>query len=176
MTNPAASTSTAAGGTVAGGMVAGGSNTVADALQLVLAAEHAAVYGYPMVGVRLPDSAQAQRARNLEAAHRQVRDEVMSQLARLAVTPVAAQPTYPSPQPATGTTSSTAAALRSAVAIEEQCASAYRYLLTAAVTTSGAHQPVRIQAMTGLATSAANATAWRSLVVPAKPTVALPGL
>lgn len=165
--NPSASLTPAAGGTAAGG-----TNPVADALQLVLATEHAAVYGYPMVGVRLSDPAQVQRARDLEAAHRRVRDELMAQLARLAVTPVAAQPAYPQ----------AAAAVRSAVAIEEQCASAYRYLLTATVRAGvsagagGGQQSVRIQAVTGLSAAAANATAWRSVVVPAKPTVALPGL
>lgn len=171
MTNPSASPTPAASGTAAGG-----ANPVADALQLVLATEHAAVYGYPMMGVRLSDSAQVQRARDLEAAHRQLRDEVTAQLARLAVAPVAAQPTYPQAGAASSSSSSTAPAIRSAVAIEEQCASAYRYLLTAAVSAGDGEQQVRIQAMTGLATAAANATAWRSLVVPAKPTVALPGL
>lgn len=157
-----------------------------DALQLVLATEHAAVYGYPMLGVSFTDSAQVQRARELEAAHRQARDDVMAQLARLGVAPVAAQPTYPSAERTTGTTTATEPAIRSAVAIEEHCAGAYRYLLTTAVTADStpqqpahepdAHQPVRTQAMTGLASAAANGTAWRSLVVPAKPTVALPGL
>lgn len=180
-----ANLSTAAASSTPGSASAAG-GTVVDALQLVLATEHAAVYGYPMLGVRLTDSAQVQRARELEAAHRHARDEVMAQLARLGVAPVAAQPTYPSAERTTGTTAATEPAIRSAVAIEERRAGAYRYLLTAAVTADStsqrpahepdAHQPVRIQAMTGLASAAANSTGWRSLIAPAKPTLALPGL
>ncbi len=183
MTQPAASP---APRTTPAGAAATSSPTVPDALQRVLAAEHAAVYGYPVAGVRLTEPGQVQHAREFESAHRQVRDDLMAQLTGLGLTPVAAQPVYRPPEakietaPATRTDHRTGtdpvAAVRSAVLLEEGCADAYRYLLTAAVAAGGKQLAVRTQALSGLATAAAAATTWRRLVTPAKPTVAFPGL
>ncbi len=148
------------------------------ALQQVLAAHHAAVYGYPLVGVKLADPAGVQRARSLEAAHRLTRDAISTQLVALAAIPVAAEPEY---APATPVTDA-ASARQWAVQLEERCAAAYRYLLAATTQASGsaagAGSPVtlRQQAATGLTTSAVDATGWRRLIAPAKPTVAFPGL
>ena len=41
---------------------------IVDGLQRVLAAQHLAVYGYPVIGVQLRDPAEVDRARQLEAA------------------------------------------------------------------------------------------------------------
>lgn len=181
MTEPAASP---APRTTPAGAAATSSPTVPAALQRVLAAEHAAVYGYPVAGVRLTEPGQVQRARELESAHRQVRDDLMAQLTRLGLTPVGAQPVYRPPEARTGTAPATRpeprtdpiAAARSAVLLEEGCADAYRYLLTAAVAAGGQQLAVRTQALSGLAAAAAAATTWRALATPAKPTVAFPGL
>jgi hypothetical protein len=158
-------------------------DAVVKALQQVLASQHAAVYGYPVIGVRLRSPGQVRLARQLEARHRQTRDELMAQLAGRRVSPVPAEASYTPAQPATGP----AGAQRWALELEEACADAYRYLLVAPVlaaggTASGGTAPsaddvgLRRQALTGLTTAAVDATGWRSLLTPNAPTTAFPGL
>jgi uncharacterized protein DUF4439 len=171
-------------------------DAVAQALQRVLAAQHAAVFGYPVIGVALRDPGQVQLARSLEGRHRQARDELMAQLAARRATPAPAEASYTPPQPVTAP----ADAQRWALELEQDCAAAYRYLLVAPVlavapgangggakgsgANGGGRQPLsaaeqaafRRQALTGLSTAALNATEWRSLLSPATPTVAFPGL
>lgn len=142
-----------------------------QALQRVLAAQHAAVYGYPVIGVHLGNPGLVRRARQLEAGHRQLRDELMDQLAGRGVSPVVAEASYPAPEPMTGP----AAAQRWAVQLEQDCAGAYRYLLAATVTGAAAQAGLRQQALTGLTAAAQQAAQWRSLLNPAAPTVAFPG-
>jgi hypothetical protein len=153
-------------------MTAPSQDAVVQALQRVVAAQHAAVYGYPVIGVRLTDPAQVRRARQLEAAHRELRDQLMGQLAGRGVDPVAAEPSYTAAQPVTGPGS----AQRWAVQLEQDCAGAYRYLLVATTTSTGQQAGLRQQALTGLTTAAQRATEWRSLLSPAAPTTAFPGL
>jgi hypothetical protein len=152
---------------------------VVSALQQVLAAQHAAVYSYPVLGVRLRDPAQVDRARQLEAAHRASRDALMAQLATRQVTPVAAQASYYPLEPATDPSG----AQRWALQLEQSCTQTYRSLLVGTVSPTGAdlsQQPaartLRQQALTGLSIAAQNATEWRALLTPATPTVAFPGL
>jgi Domain of unknown function (DUF4439) len=152
-------------------MTAPSQDSVMQALQHVLAAQHAAVYGYPVIGVHLRDPAQVRRARQLEADHRQVRDQLMDQLAGRGASPVAAEASYAAAEPVTGP----AAAQRWAVQLEQDCAGAYRYLLVATAAVAG-QRGLREQALTGLTTAAQQATEWRSLLTPAAPTVAFPGL
>jgi hypothetical protein len=167
-------------------------NAVVQALQRVLAAQHAAVYSYPVVGVALRESGQVRLARQLETRHRHTRDELMAQLVARRATPVPAEASYTAPQPVTGP----ADAQRWALELEQACAGAYRYLLVAPVlatkaaagkstdaggtggTALGAAEQValRRQALTGLSDAALNATEWRSLLSPTAPTVAFPGL
>ncbi len=193
-------------------MTAPGQDAVTQALQRVLAAQHAAVFGYPVIGVELRDPGQARLARQLEARHRQTRDELMAQLAARQVSPAPAEASYTPAQPVTAP----ADAQRWALELEQDCAAAYRYLLVAPVLAAasgtsssangsgtngssssgadgsgadgsganGGQQPpkaseqasLRRQALTGLNTAALNATEWRSLLSPATPTVAFPGL
>lgn len=143
-------------------------------LQSVLAAQHAAIYSYPQVGVALTQDAEVQRARELEAAHRLTRDDLMAELARRGVTPVVALPSYPPPMAITAAT----AAQRWALQLETDCAAAYRYLLAASAGRSSAAQlaGIRQRAITGLSTAAQDATGWRLLLTPAAPTVPFPGL
>ncbi|MEO7262674.1 MAG: DUF4439 domain-containing protein [Jatrophihabitantaceae bacterium] len=179
-------------------MTAPGQDVVVQALQRLLAAQHAAVYGYPVIGVALRDAGQAQLARRLEGRHRHTRDELMAQLAARRATPTPAEASYAPAQPVTGP----ADAQRWALELEQACAAAYRYLLAAPVlaaapeektpdakpsggTASGAlpskapgaagQASLRRQALAGLSTAALNATEWRSLLSPAAPTVAFPG-
>ena len=180
-------------------------DVVTQALQRVLAAQHAAVYGYPVIGVRLRDPRQVRLARQLEARHRHTRDELMAQLAARRVSPVPAEASYTPAQPVTGP----ADAQRWALDLEEACASAYRYLLVAPVlavqgrtgadstasratasraTASGApasaapapsaadQARLRRQALAGLTTAALTATEWRTLLSPSAPTAPFPGL
>jgi Domain of unknown function (DUF4439) len=155
-------------------MTAPNQDAVIRALQRVLAAQHAAVYGYPVIGVRLSDPAQVRRARQLEAAHRQLRDNLMAQLAGRGATPVAVEASYTAAEPVTGP----ATARRWAVQLEQDCAGGYRYLLAATVSSAPPSEQagLRQQALTGLTAAAREATEWRALLTPATPTVAFPGL
>ena len=195
-------------------MTAPGQDAVVQALQRVLAAQHAAVFGYPVIGVELRDPGQARLARLLEARHRNTRDELMAQIAARRANPVPAEASYTPAQPVTAPPD----AQRWALELEEDCAAAYRYLLVAPVLaaaagqkpsgangsssnasngsgpngsgpngsgangpggpalSAAAHASLRRQALAGLNTAALNATEWRSLLSPATPTVAFPGL
>jgi hypothetical protein len=173
-------------------MTAPGQDAVTQALQRVLAAHHAAVFAYPVIGVQLRVPGQAELARQLEGRHRHTRDEVMAQLAARRVSPAPAEASYAPPQPVTAP----ADAQRWALEVEQDCAAAYRYLLVAPVlasasssasasaspspggTAAGAAEQARFrrQALAGLSTAALNATEWRTLLSPATPTVPFPGL
>jgi hypothetical protein len=144
---------------------------VTEALQQLLENEHAAVYGYPMIGVTLSDPGQVARARSAEAAHRLVRDTLSSQLVGRLSEPVPAGARYQPPAPLTGEVS----AQGWAVQLEEACAGGYRYLLAAAAAGPSASVTVRQQALTGLGSAAQQAAYWRALVRPDAPTVAFPG-
>lgn len=77
-----------------------------EALQRCLAAEHAAVYGYGVVGGVLAGIDKAGKlqayADSCYAAHRARRDALTNGLARIGKTPVAAQPAYRLPFRVTG--------------------------------------------------------------------------
>jgi Domain of unknown function (DUF4439) len=144
---------------------------IMDGLQRVLAAQHLAVYGYPVIGVHLPDQAEVDRARQLAAAHRMSRDAVAGQLVGRNASPVAGAANYPPPAPVTGRTTAIGWAIR----IEESSAAAYRYLLGSAVRAGGNQASIRHQALAGLADAAEAAAYWRGLVNPGRPTVPFPG-
>ncbi len=150
---------------------------VTDGLQQVLAAQHLAVYAYPLIGVLLTDDTQAGRARTLEADHRLVRDAVRAQLVARKASPVASATSYLPAKPVTDP----ASAQQWAVDVEQAGATAYRYLLatTAQATgaqATGAPTALRQQATTGLSTAALAAGRWQRLLTPAASTVPFPGL
>jgi len=169
-------------------MTAPAQDPVVQALQRVLAAQHAAIYSYPVIGVALRQSGQVELARQLEAQHRRTRDELIAQLAARRAVPVPAEAGYAPPQPVTGP----ADAQRWALELEQGCADAYRYLLVAPVLAvravggtpaAGGASPsaavqsaLRRQALAGLSGAARTATGWRTLLSPAAPTVPFPGL
>ena len=143
----------------------------AAAWQQVLSAQHAAIYGYGQLGVRLGDPDETGMARRLEAAHRVSRDGVAATLVALGQTPVAAATGYQPPQPV----HDAASARRWALQLEHDCASAYRFLLAATATSTG-QGAARQQAVAGLTSAATAATSWRALLTPTAPTIAFPGI
>jgi hypothetical protein len=139
--------------------------TANRALQAVLAAEHAAVYGYGAVGAKLTGSERT-AASAAESAHRARRDAVSLQLSGLKVTPIPAAPAYTLPFPVLTEQD----ALRLAVLLEERVAAAWR---TAVPVTTGS---ARRTALAGLTDCAVRATRWRRVHTPGQPpTVAFPG-
>lgn len=134
--------------------------TLADAL----AAEHAAIYAYGPIGVRLTDAA-ASAARAAEAAHRTRRDALILKLAEGGTTPAPAAPAYTLPFPVTDR----ASALRLAVEIEERTAAVWRACLPGTTGTA------RATALAALTDAAVRATRWRRTAGVTPATVPFPG-
>ncbi len=132
-------------------------------LQALLAAEHAAVYGYGVVGGRLDD---AGRSTALAAydSHRARRDQLEGLLSTRGVTPQPAEAAYDV------ATSSPAEALALAARIEEGLALRWRDLV-------GATDDAELRALgiAGLQETAVRAASWRKLAGVPEVTVALPG-
>lgn len=141
---------------------------VTAGLQAVLAAQHTAVYAYAEIGVNLVRPAEIQQARDLQAAHRLLRDSVSAHLVALGVTPVAAMASYQPPAPLVGAP----AAQRWALELEQAGAVAYRYLLT----TAAGQISARAAALSGLVEAAQRSRYWRTLLTPTTPTEAFPGI
>jgi hypothetical protein len=91
-----------------------------SALQAALAAEHAAVYGYGVVGAMTSGSARAD-ARDDWLVHQGARDNLVSMLNKLGATPVAASAAYQLPFPVTNG----AAAVKLAATLEDGVTRAY---------------------------------------------------
>src|SRR3954470_21552632 len=124
------------------GESAGGLAAENDALGLALAAEHAAVWGYGVVGAALvaADRGAATRA---EAAHRDVRDSVITLLAQRSVEPPGAEGAYALPFPVLSPVD--AAAL--AVVLEDGTAAAWVRVLDQAAERST--RELAVEALTG---------------------------
>jgi hypothetical protein len=129
------------------------------ALQGALAAEHAAVYGYGVVGAMLTGANQA-NARTDWTAHQVARDRLVTMLTRLGATPVAASPAYELPF---GVTSAKSAA-KLAAALEEGVTRAYLGLVAVS------SPALRTFAAQSMQTSANRAFAWSGT------TTAFPGM
>lgn len=142
------------------------------AWQAALAAEHAAVAGYDVLGPRLTDRTEVTLARSCQQAHRDLRERTTTSLRDAGLQPVAALPGYPLPF----AVAAPAAARQFAVRLESGCASAWRYLIAAAAQTVSSNRPLRTDAQVVLTASALRATRWRRLADPAMPTVAFPGI
>ncbi len=136
-----------------------------EALQGTLAGEHAAVWGYGVVGGHLPPAEQA-AARDAERAHRGRRDTLAEALIGRRVEPVVAAAWYSLPFAVTDV----GAARRLAVHLELGSAAQWHALLGVA------GQPaLRRLALTALTDAATRGLRWR-LDVPGEPsTVAFPG-
>ncbi|MEU0085775.1 ferritin-like domain-containing protein [Streptomyces sp. NPDC006274] len=130
-----------------------------DALQAALAAEHAAVYGYGVVGGRVGDDRENEAAA-AHAAHRSRRDALARTVRDLGGKPVVAAAGYDLPF----AVPDAAAAIRLAAVLEERVAGVYSDLVRAA---EGA---LRLEAVGALREAAVRAVRWRGSGV------AFPGL
>ena len=135
-----------------------------DALNEALKAEHAAIFGYGIVGARLDAEGQAV-ARAAEAIHRDRRDAVDLIVTAAGGTPNQASPAYAMPFPVTDPVS----AVKLAVALEEGAAGAWR---TALAATDGDDRKFALEALTACAVQA---TRWRARAAFTPVTVAFPG-
>lgn len=135
------------------------------ALQAWLAGEHAAIYGYGVVGGRLPRPLRP-AAVSAWDAHRARRDALQALLAARGLTPVAAAPAYDLPAPVRQPVE----ALRLGAGIEERLARA-TYAVVAAADTAD----VRRIAAIALQEQAVRAAGWRTLARITPPTTAFPG-
>ncbi|MFD9910193.1 ferritin-like domain-containing protein [Streptomyces sp. NPDC059063] len=129
------------------------------AVQAALRAEHAAVYGYGVVGGRIGDARRAE-ARTAYDAHRARRDELRRAVRALDGEPEASAAAYALPFPVPDS----AAAVRLAAELEERVAGVYADLVRAA---GGAR---RRAAADALREAAVRAARWRG------GSVAFPGL
>jgi hypothetical protein len=130
-----------------------------SALQGALAAEHAAVYGYGVVGAMLAGAAQSD-ARADWTAHQVARDALVTMLTKLGATPVAASPAYALPFAVANAQS----AEKLAAALENGVTRAY--LAVVAVN----DPTLRAFAAQAMQTSANRAAAWSGT------TAAFPGM
>ncbi|PZT68429.1 DUF4439 domain-containing protein [Streptomyces sp. SW4] len=130
-----------------------------DALQAALAAEHAAVYGYGVVGGRIGEARRTE-ARAAYDAHRARRDALARAVRDLDGEPVAAQAGYALPFPVPDEE----AAVRLAVRLEDRVAGVYSDLVRAA---GGGRRTMAAEA---LREAAVRAVRWRG------GSVAFPGL
>jgi Domain of unknown function (DUF4439) len=140
--------------------------TETTALRDALAAEHAAVWGYGVVGAALAPNAR-QPAVDSEGAHRDVRDRLVALLDQRKADPVPAQGAYALPFPVL----SAVDAARLAVVLEDGVASAWVHVLGGA-----ADRDVRQLAVDTLSAAEVRAVAWRSTAGQTPVTNAFPGL
>lgn len=120
------------------------------ALQAALAAEHAAVYGYGIVGSMLSGASQATAYKDW-VAHQVARDTLEAMLTKLGATPVAASPAYELPFAVTNAQE----ASRLAAALEEGVTRAY--LAVVAVS----NRALRSFGALAMQPPASRAAAWR---------------
>ncbi|MFD4879345.1 ferritin-like domain-containing protein [Streptomyces sp. NPDC058420] len=125
------------------------------AVQAALAAEHAAVYGYGVVGGRIREG-RRQEAKTAYDAHRARRDALVREVRDLGGTPVAASAGYALPFPVPDS----AAAVELAAELEDRVAGVYSDLVRAA--TGG----LRGTAAEALREAAVRAVRWRGGSVP----------
>jgi hypothetical protein len=122
--------------------------TTLDAVQQCLAAEHAAVYGYGVVGGVLADLAGAgdlrTYAQDCYDAHRARRDALTELLTRSGQTPVAAHAAYLLPGPVVGRSGCTALARQ----IERRSAAVYAFAVSK---TSDGSRAMAVDALTDCA-------------------------
>jgi hypothetical protein len=125
-----------------------------------LAAEHAAIFAYGVIGAHLEDDRSA--AREAERAHRRRRDELVLLLGDQAP---AAEPSYQLPFPV----ANQADAVRLAILVEERVAAIWRGLLP------GSASDERERALDALTDAAIRATGWRGTAGVEPAAVPFPG-
>jgi hypothetical protein len=135
-----------------------------EALRAALGAEHAAIFGYGVVGAHLDGDARS-TARQAEADHRDRRDQVSLHIEAAGGELVAAEPAYDLPFEVTDAPS----AMRLAAALEEGAAGAWREAL------GGTADEERRLAVDALIACAVMATRWREAAGATPLTVPFPG-
>lgn len=136
-----------------------------EALQTGLAAEHAVVWGYAVVGGKVGAELVAQ-VRDADDTHRTRRDAIVTLVGTYGGEPVSTGSSYALPFPVTDRRS----ALRLAVHLEQGAAAAWRYAVAATDDVA-----VRRVALAALTDAAVRATRWR-LLLPIRPaTIPFPG-
>ena len=135
------------------------SSTAVGALQTALSAEHAAVYGYGVIGAYLTGSEHAAASRDW-LAHQIARDDLEAMLRSLGAQPVAAAPAYRLP----GAVRTAHDAVTLAAAVEDRTATAYLGLVAESPPAIRRFGALRLRA------TALRAAFWRGA------TVAFPGL
>ncbi|MQY02858.1 DUF4439 domain-containing protein [Actinomadura macrotermitis] len=140
-------------------------SSLAEALQEALQAEHAAVYGYGVLGARLRDPLRT-TARTLWDAHRTARDELAARVGALGARPEAAAPAYRLPV----RVDSARSAAQLAAALEDALVTAYAGL-------AGVPDPrTRQAAAQKMQQAIARAVAWRGHAGAPAAGPAFPGL
>ena len=138
-----------------------------------LAAEEQAVYGYGLVGPHLPTQQAIALAEQCQAAHAALQDATSAALVLAGLVPPPPPADYPDLYPVSMGDS----ALRLALELEQDAATAWRFLFAQASHDSGAQaRAVLAQAQDALTASAVRAMGWRRLRSPSAATVAFPGI
>ncbi len=137
-----------------------------DALQGALAAEHAVVWGYGVVGAEVADDL-LDPVRGAQEVHRTRREQTAALLRERSSAPVQAAASYELPFPV----GDPAAALALAAALEDGCAASWRYVL--GQTDDAALRETVLAALTACAVQAVR---WRRTGGIQPATVAFPGL
>ena len=140
--------------------------TETAALNDALAAEHAAVWGYGVVGAALDDDARGTAA-GAETAHRDLRDRLFTLLGERKADPAPPEGAYTLPFPVLS--AADAAAL--AVVLEDGVAGAWVRVLDQA-----AERSIRELAVSALGETEVRAVAWRVAAGKSPVTTAFPGL
>jgi hypothetical protein len=138
-----------------------------DVLQRALAAEHAAVWAYGLIGGQLVNTARQQLATDCLGAHATRRDALVATLTARKATPVQAEPGYEVPQPVRDP----ASAYALAVHVEEGVAAAWRAALAGT-----AERQVRQTGLAALTDASNRAVTWRTAAGKTPATVPLPGI
>lgn len=134
-------------------------------LRAALLAEHAAIYGYGVVGARTTGEDRT-AATEADQEHRDRRDALSARLTAAGITPPPAAPTYTLPFAVTDPVG----ARKLAVQLEERTAAAWR---AATGTTTGADRRTALKALTE---TSIRALRWRQRANPDQPaTVPFPG-
>lgn len=141
-------------------------STETEALRNALSAEHAAVWGYGVVGAALNGKAQAHAA-DSQAAHRDVRDQLTALLDDRRAQAVPARAAYALPFPVV----SPADAAKLAVVLEDGASAAWVRVLDRAV-----KREIRTFAVDTLSATEVRAVGWRMAAQQTPVTSAFPGL
>lgn len=136
-----------------------------DALQGALAAEHAVIWGYGVVGAVATGDLLG-RVRVAQEAHRTRREETLASLRALGEVPVEPEASYELPFDVRDVP----AGLRLAAQLEDGCAAAWRYVLGQ---TDDAD--LRATALAALVACAVQAVRWRREAGVSPATLAFPG-